>query len=425
MPNRASRIPVIRIVRAVSQVLFFILLPGAYFSAFSGVQQIVQSILNHSFNPSVLLPQIVATVAVIPLTMVLGRFFCGWMCAFGSMGDFIYEISSKFWKRKPRISQRLDRVLKLVKYLWLAILVAVVWVLGSKAFASADPWDAFGMLLTVGKPPAFSLVLTTLLPAFFLLVGILVGSVFVHRFFCRYLCPLGAIFAIVSKARVTHIQKERTSCGKCRACTNACPMGIALYRSDKVRSGECIECMACVSACPRHNAELAISESSVRPAAAGVMAATVMAGTYYAGTFSTSLLSSHVAAASISPSPSSQESTASGASPAGSAPSPSSSSSAASSTQTSSAYKDGIYQGSGTGFRGGTTTVSVTVKSGRITGVSVVSTDDDGQLFNRAYASITQEVVSTQSAHVDAVSGATYSSRGIMQAVANALSKAV
>lgn len=424
MPNRISRIPVIRIVRAVSQVLFFIFLPGVYFSAFSGVQQIVQSILNHSFNPAVLLPQIVATVAVIPLTMVLGRFFCGWMCAFGSMGDFIYEISSKIWKRKPRISERLDRVLKLVKYVWLAVLVVVVWALGSKLFASADPWDAFGMLFTFGKAPALSLVLTTLLPAFFLLVGIMVGSVFVHRFFCRYLCPLGAIFAIVSKVRVTHIQKERTSCGKCRACTNACPMGIALYRSDKVRSGECIACMACVAVCPRKNATLAISESSVRPAAAGVMAAAVMAGTYYAGTFSTNLLSSNTATAAGAAS-SDQGSTAGSASLEGSQTAPSSSSSAAASSQTSSGYKDGVYQGTGTGFCGGTTTVSVTVQDGRIMSVSTVSTQDDTSFYSRAYPTITQAIIRSQSAQVDAVSGATYSSRGIMEAVANALSKAL
>lgn len=432
MHNQKARVPVIRIIRAISQVLFFIVLPGLYISAFSGIKQIVLSILNHSFQPATLLPQIVATIAIIPLTILLGRFFCGWMCAFGSMGDFIYEISSKIWKKKPRVPESLDRALKWVKYVWLVVLVALVWVSGATIFQSANPWDAFGMLLTVGKAPAFSIVFATLLPAFLLLVGIMVGSVFVHRFFCRYLCPLGAVFAILSNLRLTHIQKTRTSCGKCRICTNRCPMGISLYKVDEVKSGECIECMECVAACPRKNTTLAVSGSSVRPVAAGVMATAVMTGTYYAGTFSTSLLGNSTTVTATAPSSVSQASTSDGASAAASsdsnslaaAASSSASSTAGSSSQTSSQYKDGTYQGSGTGFRGGTTTVSVTVKSGKITSVTVESTEDDQQFFDRAYSTVSAGIIKSQSTDVNAVSGATYSSNGIMQAVANALAKA-
>lgn len=438
MSNRKRKIPVVRIVRAVSQILLFLFLPGLYISAFSGVKQIVLSILHHSFYPVTLLPQIVAALVVLPVTFLLGRFFCGWMCAFGSLGDFIYETVAKIRGRKPRIGEKADRALKLVKYIWLALLVWIVWVSGSTAFAAANPWDAFGMLLTVGKAPAIVFVLTNLLPAFLLLVGILIGSAFVQRFFCRYLCPLGAIFAVFSKARVTEIRKTRTSCGNCRACTNACPMGIALYQKDVCRSGECIDCMACVAACPRGNAELIVSKSSVRPIVAGATVTAAIAGLYYAGSFSADLLGTNAVAASGTSS-SAQSSVSSQAvssrstvSTSGSAasqsaqfPTVNTSSQSASSSAAASKYKDGTYQGSGTGFRGGTTTVSVTVQGGKITSVRVVSTEDDQQFFERAYSSVTQSILSAQTSQVDAVSGATYSSRGIMQAVANALSKAV
>lgn len=428
MHNRAGKISVIRIIRAVSQILFFIFLSGLYVAAFSGIKQIVLSILSHHFQLSTLLPQIVAAIAIVPLTLVLGRFFCGWMCAFGSLGDLIYEATSKLWKNKPRIPEPIDRVLKWVKYVWLVVLIAVVWISGATLFQSANPWDAFGMLVTVGKAPAFSTVFSTLMPAFFLLVGIIVGSVFVHRFFCRYFCPLGAVFAIVSTLRLTHIQKTRTVCGKCRMCTNHCPMGIALYQKDTVKSGECINCMACVAVCPRKNATLAVSGSSVRPVAAGVLTAAVMTGTYYAGMFSTNLLDSNVAAASVRSSASLQGNASTRTAPSSAsdeaAAGSSSSSSIGASSQTASQYKDGTYQGSGSGYRGGTTTVSVTVKNGKVTAVQTVSTEDDQPFFERAYATVTEEIVSGQSAQVDAVSGATYSSKGIMEAVANALSKA-
>lgn len=430
MHNRAGKIFVIRIIRAVSQILFFIFLPGLYVAAFSGIKQIVLSILTHHFQFSTLLPQIVAAIAIVPLTVVLGRFFCGWICAFGSMGDLIYEATSKIWRNKPRIPEPVDRVLKWIKYVWLVVLISVVWISGATLFQSANPWDAFGMLVTVGKAPAFSAVFSTLLPAFFLLVGIIIGSVFVHRFFCRYFCPLGAIFAIFSILRLTHIQKTRAVCGKCRMCTTHCPMGIALYQKDTVKSGECINCMACVAVCPRKNATLAVSGSSVHPAAAGVLTAAVMTGTYYAGMFSTNLLDSNLAAASVSSSASLQgnASTNTAAIPSSAsdeaAAEYSSSPSDGSSSQAFSQYKDGTYQGSGSGYRGGTTTVSVTVKNGKVTTVQTVSTEDDQPFFERAYATVTEEIVSSQSAQVDAVSGATYSSMGIMEAVANALSKA-
>ena len=77
-----------------------------------------------------------------------------------------------------------------------------------------------------------------------------------------------------------------------------------------------------------------------------------------------------------------------------------------------------------TGFRRSQTTVSVTVKSGKITDIATVSTGDDMPFYNRAYSAVTDEIISSQSTSVDSVSGATFSSRGIMSAVEDALSKA-
>lgn len=422
----------LRLIRAASQIAFFIFLPALYVSAFSGIKEIYLSIYQHRFNAAALLPQIVEIVAIVPVTILLGRFFCGWMCAFGAMGDFISMLSHKLLKRKWKISERADRLLKFAKYLWLIILVAAVWSFGSKALSASNPWDAFGMLLTPGSPPNLPYVAAHLAPALLLLLLIIGASFFVDRFFCRYLCPLGAIFSVVSKPRITSIRKPRAGCGKCRVCTNSCPMGIALYRQDVSKSGECITCFECTGACPRKNIRVGCSQGDIRPALAGTMAVAVMAGVYYAGSFETNALTANAAAVSQT-SAGSQASAASSSSAAagsGAAETPqaaASASSAASSTApaaSASQYKDGTYQGSGSGYRGGTTTVSVTVSSGKITDISVVSTGDTPQFFERAYSVVTQSIISSQTAGVDAVSGATYSSNGIMQAVAAALGKA-
>jgi uncharacterized protein with FMN-binding domain/ferredoxin len=391
------KITAVQILRIVSQVIFFILLPAIFISTFSGIKQIYLSIIHQNFNFTVMLPQLIEVFAIIPVTILIGRFFCGWMCAFGAMGDFTYMISSKLFKNKFKISEKADRILKFTKYIVLAFLIAYVWSFGVTTFSSSNPWDAFGLLLTVGKAPDISYVLANLAPALLIFVFIVAGSFFIERFFCRYLCPLGAVFGIVSKMRITSIQKNKTKCGKCRICTNSCPMGLPLYQKDSFKSGECIQCFKCVSACPRKNVSLAVSESDVRPVLAGAMAVTVMTGIYYMGSFAANTVA-------VSPTTASQVNTGSAVS--------------------NKIYHDGTYTGTGTGFRGATTTVSVTVKSDKITAVNIISYGDDAQFFNAARPTVIQSIISAQTATVDAVSGATYSSNGIMQAVSNALSSA-
>lgn len=443
--NKKRRYSLLQAARHLLQILLFFLLPGLYISAFSGIQSAYSAAINGQFHAAEQIPQLIPAIAVIPLTILLGRFFCGWMCAFGAMEDLLYGVSDKLLKamkikRRFRISESLDEALKYVKYVILIVLIVAGWTLGSSLFSAASPWDAFGMLFTIGKAPAWEYVAANLTVGLIYLVLIMVGSLFVERFFCRYLCPLGAVFALTSRLRIAKIRKTRTQCGSCRACTNACAMGLPLYRVDKVTSGECIQCMKCVSACPRSNATLTVSQSDVRPLAAGAAAAAIMTGIYYVGNFSAGAASA-LTVTSSAPASSTGESSSEASSSApdlgagsssSSQPSSSSQDSASSSQQASSSsptvasgkYKDGTYQGSGTGFRGGSTTVSVTVSGGRVTDISTVSTDDDMPFYSRAFSTVSGEIVSSQSSSVDAVSGATYSSRGIMSAVSDALSKA-
>lgn len=87
-------------------------------------------------------------------------------------------------------------------------------------------------------------------------------------------------------------------------------------------------------------------------------------------------------------------------------------------------YKDGNYEGSGTGFHNGTTTVSITIKNDKITSIKVLSNEDTPRYFNYASSDTISEILDAQSSEVDAVSGATYSSQGIMEAVQDALNQA-
>ena len=96
------------LVRVALQILFFIWLPSLYICAFAGLQELFHSIVTLSFSLSSIWPNLLALVAVVPFTIFAGRFFCGWMCAFGSITDWIFRIFSRWTKSKIKISAKTD-----------------------------------------------------------------------------------------------------------------------------------------------------------------------------------------------------------------------------------------------------------------------------------------------------------------------------
>lgn len=388
-----KKISTIKIFRTGVQLLFFVLLPELYVNAFLGIRIVYQGLLNHNFNFTSSFPHLISAISVIPLTILFGRFFCGWMCAFGTLGDFMFYIGRKVFKIKFKISEEMDQTLKYVKYVLLLFLVLIVWSIRDINISSFSPWDAFGSLLTFTGTPDFSYVIKEVTVGFIFFVMIMISSMFVDRFFCRYLCPLGAVFAIVSKLRFIRIKKPSAGCGKCRACTKNCPMGIPLYSVNRVDSGECIDCMNCVTICPRDNVSVDLVTVPANPAVVGAFAVTAMSGIYYISTFATEASASGIGTNLT----------------------------VQTATENNSPYADGTYEGSGTGFRGATTIVSVTVKSGQISNIETLSYGDDAPYYNSAYQFVVSQIIQDQTTEVDAVSGATFSSNGIMEAVASAL----
>lgn len=390
---KKKKISILGIFRTGVQLIFFVLIPGLYVNALLGIRIVYQGLLNHNFNFTNSFPQLISAISIIPLTILFGRFFCGWMCAFGTLGDFMFYIGRKVFKIKFKISEEMDKTLKYVKYVLLLFLILIVWSIRDINISAFSPWDAFGSLLTFTAIPDFSYVIKEVTVGFIFLLIIMVSSMLVERFFCRYLCPLGAVFAIVSKLRFVRIKKPSAGCGKCRACTKNCPMGIPLYSMNRVDSGECIDCMKCVTICPRDNVHVDMVTVPANPAVVGAFAVTAMSGIYYISTFATEASASNIGTNLT----------------------------VQTATENNSPYADGTYQGSGTGFRGATTTVSVTVKNGQISNIETVSYGDDAPYYNSAYQFVVNQIIQNQSTEVDAVSGATFSSHGIMEAVASAL----
>lgn len=220
---------------------------------------------------------------------------------------------------------------------------------------------------------------------FAVLLAIVVGSLFVERFFCRYLCPLGALFAVVSRKRFYKIRRQSDSCTNCGLCTRACSMGIRIPEKNAVMSGECIQCMQCLSICPRESLS-----ASPAGAIAGTAAAAAIGGTVIVGNLISFPVTETISDQQVTE------------------------------KREKGDYKDGVYTGVGEGFRG-TTEVQVTVEDGYIADITILSFRDDREFFHKAQSAVINAILTEQTADVSTVSGATFSSNSIMDAVADAL----
>ena len=238
-------------LRAGVQLFFFVSMPGAFVAGFSGVKQIFlhigagEVLTADSFTLSLL--------GLCGFTLLFDRFFCGYACAFGSLGDAVWALSGliqkKLFHRKKQLCLPERAVLwgQKVKYLLLAGLVALYVTRQEKLLTGASPWEVFSRLTALRLPPeGFGVGIA-------LFVLILLGMALQPRFFCQFLCPMGAVFALLPVLPFARLHRQSDGCiPGCNACKQQCPVCLKLEESS-LHSGECIACEACMGTCPKQN----------------------------------------------------------------------------------------------------------------------------------------------------------------------------
>lgn len=371
-----------QLIRHLVQAAAFILFPGLFIMVFSAVRDILAAFMDGSFSAGELFPQIILVFMVFLVTALWGRFFCGFLCSLGMLQELIFFFSKRVISGKVRIPERFDSVMKFLKYFILVFIVAGVWILALPVDSSWNPWGVFGMLVS-GNFSIISSAIPTV--GFVVLLVITAGSLFVGRFFCRYLCPLGALFAVISRKRFYKIRCQSDSCTNCGLCTRSCSMGIRIPEKNAVISGECIQCMQCLSICPKESLS-----ASPAGAIAGTAAAAAIGGTVIVGNLISFPVTETISDQQVTE------------------------------KREKGNYKDGVYTGVGEGFRG-TTEVQVTVEDGYIADITILSFRDDQEFFHKAQSAVINAILSEQTTEVSTVSGATFSSNSIMDAVADAL----
>ncbi len=212
---------------------------------FGAVESVVSLVTTGTLVPKLQLSNIVISLLILLLTLIFGAVFCSFVCPLGTLQEWIGKIGKKIFKRKYNrfIPQKIHNILRYFRYIALAATVVLTFNAGRLIFADIDPYYAmyhfFTDEVTIG-----SLVV----------LGItMIGSLFVERPWCKYVCPYGALLGIVGKFSFFKIRRKSDACVNCTLCDKQCPVNIEISKYDKIGHSSCIRCMDCVeddSACP-------------------------------------------------------------------------------------------------------------------------------------------------------------------------------
>ena len=162
--------------------------------------------------------------------------FCGWLCPFGALQELTNKIAQRFGVKQIAVPQPLHERLWIIKYtLFLAIL----------ALSFHSMQDALVLAEVEPFKTAISMRMMRAWPYVLFVLALLAAGLFIERFYCRYLCPLGAALAIPAKLRIFDWMRRRPQCGReCRLCEPKCTVG-AIDPLGRINPNECVLCLRC------------------------------------------------------------------------------------------------------------------------------------------------------------------------------------
>ncbi len=172
--------------------------------------------------------------------------FCSWLCPIGTLSEYLWRAGRRMFGRTWALPRWLDLILRSLKYILLALFVYAIAGMSAAAIHAfmAGP---YGLIADVKMLNFFRhLSLTAAI-----VIGVLaVLSLFFQNFWCRYLCPYGALVGLASLFSPLRIRRDPQTCIDCAKCAKACPALLPVDRLLQVRSAECTGCLECVAVCP-------------------------------------------------------------------------------------------------------------------------------------------------------------------------------
>lgn len=189
---------------------------------------------------------VILILCFLAIAFLARKAFCSWVCPIGTISEGLAMLGRKLFGKTFLLPRKLDYSLMSLKYILLGLFLFAFLVMGTAGIASFmnSPYNQLAdvkMLLFFTEIGVVGVIVIAVL---------LIGSVFVEGFWCRYLCPYGAMLGLVSWASPLKIRRNVETCIDCDRCTKACPSRLPVATKLQIISPECTGCLKCESACP-------------------------------------------------------------------------------------------------------------------------------------------------------------------------------
>lgn len=212
---------------------------------FGGAESLWGLLVNKEFSCSLGPLNLSVMLGLLALALLAKKAFCGWSCPIGFLGELLGKAGGFLWRGRPAVAPALNGRLRILRYVVLVLALVFTYKTGELVLRGYDPYflifSGFGHG-SAGLLSLAALALTAL------------GALAVPMMFCRYLCPMGAVFDPFSRAGLIRLRRDGAKCTACGKCAAACPYDIPVDKLQTVTNCDCTNCLECVDACPEKGA---------------------------------------------------------------------------------------------------------------------------------------------------------------------------
>ena len=180
------------------------------------------------------------------ISLVFRKAFCSWLCPIGTISEVLWKLGHRLLRWNFTLPRWADLPLRSVKYILLGLFLYAVGSMSATALSNflSSP---YGLIADVKMMYFFRFLSNT---ALITLLSLALLSLFIKNFWCRYLCPYGALVGFASLLSPSRVRRDPDLCIDCAKCAKACPAVLPVDRLASVRSAECTGCLECVAVCP-------------------------------------------------------------------------------------------------------------------------------------------------------------------------------
>jgi polyferredoxin len=183
------------------------------------------------------------------ISFVFRKSFCSWLCPVGAVSEYLWKLGRFTFRQNFQLPRWADIALRSLKYVLLSFFAYAVATMSVGAIAEflSSP---YALVVDVRMLNFFRYLGAT---TAFVILALVIASIFVQNFWCRYLCPYGAFLGLASLFSPARITRNLETCIDCAKCAKACPSALPVDMLVQIRSAECTGCLECVAVCPAKN----------------------------------------------------------------------------------------------------------------------------------------------------------------------------